>query len=93
LRISYLVSTFYFVLLNLCGCFQFCCRRSYVGHGAKKYRKFQLALERLNHEQDIQYLIEMNRVTRLLHKAKFLTRQRKAVSYGHKYVISDYDLA
>ena len=39
-----------------------------------RYKKFQLALERLLQEQDIQYMIEMNRVTRVLHKATFLVR-------------------
>ena len=57
-----------------------------------RYKKFQLALERLLQEQDIQYMIEMNRVTRVLHKATFLVRQRRAVDYSHRYVISDKDL-
>jgi len=52
----------------------------------------KLALSRLDKEQDIQYLIEMNRVSRFLHKATFLTRQRLAINYSHKYVISDTDL-
>ena len=38
-------------------------------------------------------MIEMNRITRLLHKINFLARQRRAVNFSHKYVISDRDLA
>ena len=38
-------------------------------------------------------MIEMNRVTRLLHKMHFLSRQRRAVNFSHKFVISDKDLA
>jgi len=30
----------------------------------------------------------MNRISRLLHKMNFLARQRRAVKYSHKYVIS-----
>ena len=56
-----------------------------------KYQKFKLAVERLSKEQDIQYLIEMNRVSRLLHKMNFLHRQRLAVNYSRKYTISSQD--
>ena len=34
----------------------------------------------------------MNRVTRLLHKARFLSRHRYLLAYSHKYVISADDL-
>ena len=44
-------------------------------------------------EHDLQYLIEMNRVTRLIHKACMLTRQRSTVDYSDSYVIKDYELA
>ena len=37
-------------------------------------------------------MIEMNRISRLAHKTIFLTRQRHAVTYGHKYVINDKDI-
>ena len=30
----------------------------------------------------------MNRISRLLHKMNFLARQRKAVKYSHKYVVT-----
>ena len=56
-----------------------------------KYQKFKLAVERLSKEQDIQYLIEMNRISRLLHKMNFLSRQQLAVNYSRKYVISSQD--
>ena len=35
----------------------------------------------------------MNRVTRLLHKARFLSRHRYLLAYSHKYVITADDLA
>ena len=37
-------------------------------------------------------MIEMNRITRILYKASLLTRQRDAIRYGSKYVISNRDL-
>ena len=33
----------------------------------------------------------MNRISRLLHKMNFLARQRRAVKYSHKYVITVND--
>ena len=41
---------------------------------------------------DIQHLIEMNRLTRLVHKAQFLTRQRLALAFSHNYIISERDV-
>ena len=38
-------------------------------------------------------MIEMNRATRILHKTRFLSRQLKAISFGHKYIISEKDVA
>lgn len=37
-------------------------------------------------------MIEMNRITRLLHLASFLKRQRRAVGFSKRYVVSDRDL-
>ena len=37
-------------------------------------------------------MISLNRVTRLIHKTRFKARQRKAVSYFSKYVLSDKDI-
>ena len=34
----------------------------------------------------------MNRVTRILHKARFSSRQRPVISFSHKYVITAEDL-
>ena len=34
----------------------------------------------------------MNRVSRLIHKARFLCRHRRILAYSHKYVITDDDL-
>ena len=36
-------------------------------------------------------MIELNRISRLLHKMTFFARQRNAVGYSHKYVISAKD--
>jgi len=47
----------------------------------------------LKGEQDIQNLIQMNRVTRLIHKAVYSARQRLAIHYAHKFIINDKDLA
>ena len=58
----------------------------------KKHYKFKLALNRLSEEQDIQGIIGSNCVSRLIHKANFLSRQRKAINYCHKYVITDLDV-
>ena len=43
-------------------------------------------------EQDIQKMIAMNRVTRLIHKMRFKARQRRTVSYFSKYVLSEKDI-
>ena len=33
----------------------------------------------------------MNRISRLLHKMNLLSRQRRAVKYSHKYVVTEKD--
>ena len=72
---SYFVNLFFWILSNVCCCLLPCINRKLcLRNGINKHRKFNIALERLSKEQDIQYLIEMNRVTRLLHKATFLKR-------------------
>ena len=38
-------------------------------------------------------MMEMNRVTRMIHKARFSSRQRRAINYSHRYVITAADLA
>ena len=77
----------------MCCCFRTCCNRNlWIRKGTAKYLKFQLALERLSKEGDIQYIIEMNRISSLLHRINFLGRQRLAVRYSHRYVISDKDI-
>ena len=57
-----------------------------------RHQKLELALERLSKEQDIQYIIEMNRISRLVHKAVFLNRQRRAINFSNKYVITNKDV-
>lgn len=36
--------------------------------------------------------MKMNRKARLLNKTFFLSRQRDALNYGHKYLVTDKDL-
>ena len=84
---SYLMFGFF---ANFCCCFKNCLdRKGGMRKNARRYLKFRLALERLAQEQDIQYIMQMNRVTHLIHSSTFLARQRRAIKYGHKYVISD----
>ena len=73
-------------MLSCCRKSQFCRRRIY------KYQKFELAIERLADESDIVDLIQLNRVSRFLHKINFLSRQRKAVGRTHKFVITGQDI-
>ena len=69
---SYLLATFF---KYCCCCLTCCCRKkNRCRRLIKSYEKFQLAKSRLYDEQDIQYLIEMNRITRLIHKATFFWR-------------------
>lgn len=94
ITVNYFSYLFVYYLNNLCCCFATCCQRNSSSwtKRLKKYKKFDLAFERLKGEQDIQYLIQMNRVTRLLHKARFMSRQRLAVNYSHKFIINDQDV-
>ena len=93
LKNSYWNHRFILFVNSLCCCFKSCCRRvACYNTRDKRYRKFYVALERLTHEQDIQYVMEMNRVNRLLHKINFLPRQIRALHYSHKFVITDRDL-
>ena len=44
-------------------------------------------------EQDIQHMIQLNRVTKLMHKAQFKARQRRTiVEHSHRYVITVDDI-
>ena len=55
----------------ICCCFAPCCRTGKCRRLLDSHKKFEIAKERLKTECDIQNMIEMNRVTRLLHKARF----------------------
>ena len=78
---------------SFCCCFQKCCMRLRCYNARyQHYQKFLIALERLTSEKDIQHVIEMNRVNKLLHKVNFLPRQVRAINYGHKFVISNRDI-
>ena len=56
-------------------------RSSFCSKNHKMLKKFDLANEALLKETDIQQMIKLNRLTRLLHKQAFLPRQRKALNY------------
>lgn len=90
---SYFSILLFKFLTSCCCCFQTCCSRVLcIKRGENRYRKYELALKRLSKEQDIQYFIEMNRISRLLHKMNLLQRQRHAIDYSHKYVVTDKDI-
>ena len=69
---SYLMFGFF---ANFCCCIKNCLdRKGGMRKNARRYLKFRLALERLAQEQDIQYIMQMNRVTHLIHSSTFLAR-------------------
>ena len=91
---SYCSFMLMYCFVTLCCCFKKCCGSS--GRWRRhldNLEKFRIAQDRLNQEQDIQYLIEMNRVTRLLHRMWFMQRHRRILAFSHKYVITADDIA
>ena len=52
----------------------------------------ELAIARLNQETDIRTVLTESRVSRFLNKATFLARQRKAIDFSRRYVITDLDI-
>ena len=52
----------------------------------------QIASDRLTHEHDIQHLIQMNRLNRLLHRIFLRRHQRQAVNFSRKFIITDKDV-
>ena len=92
--ISYCGWLFYAKLMaNCCQCFKRCCSQSssFKSHLAK-YQRFEIALLRLSEEHDIQRILSLNRISYLANKTKFNSRQRLAVNYSRKFVISDHDI-
>ena len=86
---------FYGVLMpSCCSCIRKCCTRS---HNSKfrmaKYEKLNVALKRLSFEIDIQRMISLNRVARIVHKDALHFRQRRSVNFSRKFVISDLDIS
>ena len=69
-----------------------CSRKPCFKNRLNKYEKFQIALDRLSKEHDIQRMIALNRITKIVHKVNFLTRQRIAINFAKRYVISDQDI-
>ena len=71
-----------YCLFTVISCFKcFCCcfvSRCYARCRRRldSHKKFHIAQKRLQKEYDIQHLIEMNRITRLLHKTQLLPRHR-----------------
>ena len=90
---NYFSYTFQTMILPLlCGLSSCLKRSNRCKRRINNYKKLQLVQERLMHEHDIQEIIAMNRVTKLIHKAWFLKRQRRAINFGHKFTISDLDI-
>ena len=91
---DYWTYIFVFWLQSCCCCLLSCCKSRRLRQRIDSYNKFNVAQERLNKEQDIQHLIKMNRITRLIHKVRFLPHQRRAfVGYSHKYVVTALDIS
>lgn len=44
-------------------------------------------------EYDLYYMIKMNRMNKILHKANFLTRQKQMISYSGRYIVTEQDIA
>ena len=90
---SYGLYLFFSFLGNCCCCFKTSlANNGYLRKSARRYYKFRLALDRLAGEKDIRRILYMNRINELIHKSIFMSRQRKAINYGNRYVISDRQL-
>lgn len=87
--------------LTLAGCLRSfsscCCCKKYCSTRCKRHldshKKMQVAQERLDAEYDIVNMLLLNRITRLLHKTNLSKRQRKTLTFSHKYVISASDVS
>ena len=81
---------------SLCCCFISCCcskKSSRCRRHIDNSIKFQIAQKRYMKEYDLYYMIKMNRMNKLLHKANFLTRQKNMVSYSSRYIVTKQDIA
>ena len=57
------------------------------------HERLEIAKKRLSRESDIQSLIQLNRVTRLVHKAQgWSKRQERTVSFSDKFMIEDLNV-
>ena len=58
------------------------------------YKRFKIARERLYNELDIQSIISLNRISKLIHRARIPNpyKTKKAVRYFKRYVIRERDL-
>lgn len=92
-KVGYFSFIFLYVLFEYLCCLKRCfyscecCKRRMDRHD-----KFLLAKDRLLAEKDILNIVGMNRITRLLHKTHFKSRQRQSVKYFHHYVLRDEDV-
>ena len=57
-----------------------------------KFKRFEIALQRLSEEHDIQRILSLNRISYFVNKMRFNSRQRLAVNYSRKFVILDHDI-
>ena len=82
-----LISSF----LTCCCCISPCCQRrfSWWRKRVHSFKKFKIAKMRLWEEEDVQKMLALNRVTRVMHKLMFKPRQRRTVSYFRRYVLTD----
>ena len=85
---AYILNRFF--LCKSCCCLSKSCKEKYPcwKKSNLSYKKFKVAQERLQKEQDIQRIIDMNRISKLIHKVLFKTRQRRAIKYSRRFVIT-----
>ena len=85
-----LISSF----VTCCCCLSGCCQRRFEWWRTRVHsqKKFKIARRRLNHELDVQRIVALNRITKLIQKLLFTARQRRTVAYSRKYVLQETDI-
>ncbi len=89
--VTYLIFTCFFTVFCCC---KGCCESNSIWckSSIRSFKKFEIAQKRLLDEQDLQKMIATNRITRFLHKLRFKARQRRAVSFFSKYLLTEKDV-
>ena len=82
------------VFLKACCCISGPCQRKYLWWRRRvhSYKKFKIAEKRLVGEIDVQKIVAMNRINKLVQKLLFTARQRKTVSFSRRYVLTEKDI-